>query len=184
MLTDIIVVGAFVAFAVLGYFRGLTRSAVSLVRISISVIIAFLLASPIAKLLNNLFRLSNALAKAFNTSAGNGNLILIAIVTIVIFIILRVVLMKLVRMADKAREDNHVFSYFDRWLGALFGVLRFVFLFSILAIAFRFITFIPFLKSLRDVVFGGSTVALWLYNLVTNIILSEALSAATTYFAK
>jgi len=178
MLTDVIVIGAFVAFAVLGFVRGFTRSVVSLLRISVSVIIAFLLGSPLARILNKI-GFSKMLRGWFNTSESNANLISIAIMTILIFIILRIVLNALVNMADKARDNKGTFSKFDRWLGGLFGILRFVFIFSIAAILFRLITLLPIISGLHNTVFDGSKVALWLYNLVTKTILSEALAAAT-----
>jgi uncharacterized membrane protein required for colicin V production len=178
MLTDIIVIGAFIAFAVLGYVRGFTRSVVSLIRISISVIIAFLLGSPIARIFNN-WGLGQTFSNWFNTSAANGGYITTALVTIIIFIILRLVLHKFVKLADKAQEKGNVIGVLDRWLGVVFGVLRFVFLFSILAVVFRLITLLPFVSALHGTVFNGSVVALWLYNLIVKTIFAGALAAAT-----
>jgi len=180
MLTDIIVIGAFIAFAVLGYVRGFTRSVVSLIRISISVVIAFLLGSPLARMFNN-WGLGKSLAELFGTSVTNGRYITTALVTIIIFIILRLILHKFVRIADKAQENGNVVGALDRWLGAGFGILRFVFLFSILAIVFRLITLLPLVDSLHGIVFKESIVALWLYDLIVKTIFAGALAVASQY---
>lgn len=175
MLTDAIIILAFLAFAILGYTRGLVKSAASLVRVSVSVVIAFIISRPIAAVLNSIFGLNKALANMFKVSSGKA--ILIAIVTIIIFIVIRLVLHKLVKFAEKSREKSKTFNHIDRWLGALFGALRFLFLFSLFAIGFYLITRIGFIKSLEDTVFGNSHIANWLYKLVVKIILVQGIAA-------
>jgi len=177
MLADVIVIGAFIAFAVLGYARGFVKSVVSLVRVSFSVIIAFLLANPAARLLNSL-GFADLMASIFGTSQGNGRIISIAVMTLVIFLILRLILSKFVNLAEGAREKSRAFSIVDHCLGALLGALRFVFLFCIIAVGFRLVTLLPIISGLHDTVFSGSVVALWLYELVTKTILAGAINAA------
>lgn len=178
MLTDIIVIGVFISFSVLGYLRGFVKSVVSLVRISTSVIIAFLLANPVAKLLNSA-GFGDWLGWLFATSDSNGRIISVCFVTLIFFIILRIILSKFVNLAEKARETNKPFGIADRLLGGLFGMLRFVFMFCIIAVIFRLVTFLPLVNSLHDLVFGGSVVTLWFYNLITKTILAELLAAAS-----
>jgi uncharacterized membrane protein required for colicin V production len=177
MLTDIIVVFALIVFIVLGFTRGFVRSAVLLVRIPMTIVISFLLASPIAAFFN-LLGFSGLLARWIDTSPSNARLLSVAIVAVVIFIAIRIILHKLVKMSDKAKEKQHIFNKVDRWLGAVFGILRFTIIFTLIAIGFRLITIVPFLSSLHGIVFDGSRVALWLYNLVTGIIFTIAAGSA------
>ena len=181
MLADVILIGSFIAFAVLGYARGFVKSVVLLVRVSFSVIIAFLLANPAAKLLNSL-GFAGLMSNIFGTTESNGRIISIAIMTIVIFIILRLILNKFVNLAERAREKSRAFGIADHWLGALLGALRFMFTFCIIAVAFRLITLLPIISGLHDIVFDGSVVALWLYELVTKTILSGAINAMSGVF--
>lgn len=175
MLTDAIIILAFFAFAILGYARGLVKSAASLVRVSVSVVIAFIISRPIAAILNSIFGLNKALSNAFGVSSGKA--VLIAIITIIIFIAIRLVLHKLVKFAEKSREKSRVFNHIDRWLGALFGALRFLFLFSLFAIGFYLLTRISFIRPLENTVFSDSHIANWLYKFVVKIILVQGIAA-------
>ena len=148
-----------------------------LVRIPITIIISFVLASPIAALLHAA-GFSRTVAGWFSTNDSNGRIITVVIVAVIIFIALRVILHKLTKLSDKARENKHILGKLDRLLGIAFGLLRFIVVFGLIAIAFRIITIIPFLRSLHDAVFSGSVVALWLYDFVITVIFAQALAAA------
>lgn len=176
MLVDAIILLAFATFAVLGYLRGFVKSAASLVRISISVIIAFLLARPVAAVLSSIFKLDKTLANAFSMPGG-GKAILTGIIAIVIFFAIRIALYKLVKFAEKSREKSQVFNKLDRWLGALFGAARFLFFFSLCAVVFYLLTRMPFLRSMEDTLLDGSHVAKWLYKLVVKLVLVQGIAA-------
>ena len=175
MLADVILVLAFLTFAGLGFVRGFVKSAASLVKASISVVVAFLLSRPLATVLNSIFGLNKVVANIFNVSSGRP--ILIAILAFIIFIAIRIVLHKLVKFAERSRERSRVFNHVDRWLGALFGAVRFLFLFSLFAVAFYVITRISFIRPLHDTVFGDSKVAVWLYNIVVKLVLVQGIAA-------
>jgi len=179
MILDIIVVLAFALFVVLGFVRGLVKSAVMMISIPISIVISFIAASPIAAFLNFAFGFSGAVAGWFKTSEGNGKILAVVIIAVIVFIILRIILHKLTKVADKAKDNKNILGKVDRWLGAAFGALRFVVMFTLVAIAFAIITlvidFVPFLNlDLYDTVFKGSKVAKWLYGLVVTIIFARA----------
>lgn len=175
MLTDVILILAILTFAGLGFIRGFVKSAASVIRGSIAVIAAFLLSRPIASVLNSLFGLNKVVANMFDVSQGGP--ILVAIVTFIVFIAIRLVLHKLVKFAEKSREQSRIFNHVDRLLGALFGAVRFLFLFSLFAVAFYLITRISFIKPLHDTIFGDSTVAVWLYDLVVKLVLVQGIAA-------
>lgn len=183
MIIDIVVVLGFVLLVVLGFIRGLVKSAVMMVSIPISIVISFIVASPIAAFLNYALGFSKAVAGWFNTSAGNGKILAVVLIAIIIFIVIRIVLHKLTKVADKAKENKHILGKVDRWLGVAFGALRFVVMFSLIAIAFAIITmiidFIPFIDwNLYETVFSGSKVAKWLYGVIITIIFARSPTTA------
>ena len=169
MLTDIIVIAIAFIFAVSGFSRGFVKSALSMVKISISVIIAILLARPIATFLNNVFGLANLFD-------ANGELLLVVIVALVIFIVTRLLLRYLKLKVKRAREEHPAFNKVDSVMGFLFGMLRFLFLFLIFSLILYVITLIPFLDAIRAWIFDGSTVAAWLYDLMTTVVFGEILN--------
>jgi uncharacterized membrane protein required for colicin V production len=170
MVVDIIVVALFLVFGALGYTRGFVRSALAMVKISVSVIIAVLLARPLANLLENWFGASRAFG-------ANGGLIMIAICAVAIFIVIRLLLRLIKALSDKTKERSRVINFADRWLGLLFGFLRFCFMFVIISAVVYLISAIPFLSGLRDGLFQDSKVALWLYNLATDVVFAKILAA-------
>jgi len=175
MIVDLIIILVFFGFALLGYVRGFIRSAASLVRVSISVLVAFLLSRPIAAALNGIFRVDRGLENLFSVSSGRP--ILIAIITIILFFAIRIALHKIVKFAERSREQSVAFNRVDRWLGGLFGAARFLFLFSLFAVIFYLLTRISFIRPLEDTVFGDSTVANWLYEFIVELVLVQGISA-------
>ena len=168
MLTDIIVIAIAFLFAVTGFSRGFIKSALSMVKISISVLIALLLCRPIATFLDNVF----GLAGAFD---ANGELLLVAITALVIFITTRLLLIYVKRAVKRAKEEHPALNKVDSVLGFVFGILRFLFLFFIFSLVLYIITLIPFLDAIRVWIFGESTVAAWLYEIMTTIVFHELL---------
>jgi len=173
MITDIIIGLAFLLFVALGFFRGFVKSAVMLVRIPVTIVISFLLASPLAALLSSV-GLPGALVKWFGVPESISGLIVVVALAVIIFIIIRILLWRFVKMSDKAQEKSKTFKRANRLLGLLFGVLQFCVIFIIIAIVFFFATRLPFLRSLEGVVFDGSVVGKWLYNFVVDFILAQA----------
>ena len=178
MILDILVIATIIIFGVLGYTRGFIKSAMSLIKVSTSVIIAILLCKPFAKLLDNIFGLAKFCAKAFNKEPADGNLILIAISALIIFIIIRVILRFINKLATNAKQ-NVIANRADSWFGFVFGIVRFCFVFCIFAAVVYIVTAIPFLDGIHTWLFKDSTIALWLYNIATDLLFSKLLSAAS-----
>jgi len=180
MLLDIIVIAAFIIFGVLGYSRGFIKSALSLIRMSTSVVIAIIVSRPIASFLNNTFDLAKTCAWAFKTTQSNGGLILIAIVALVVFLAIPFFMRFINRLAKKAKEKSKIARHADSWLGAVMGVIQFSFFFCILSAIVFIVTIVPFFKGLHDWLFGDSVVASWLYGLATDLIFQKILGAVSS----
>jgi len=171
MIIDIIVGLLLVLLVGLGFFRGFVKSAVMLVKIPITIVASFIIASPIAAFFNmGGIGLHKALANWFNVSISIGRIISVIFFAVIIFIVIRIILHKLTKLADKAKEKKTITGKLDRFLGAAFGLLRFAIYFILAAIVFRVVTIIPFADKLHGLVFDGSTVAIWMYDLVLTII--------------
>jgi len=161
MLIDIIVVGLLLFFVVAGYLQGFLRCTLSMVKISISIIVAVLLCRPAAIMLDTLFGYY---------SWFDSDLVATAVMALAIFIIIRLALMKIRRIVEKFRENDTV-SRVDNIFGALFGLLRFAFVFFIFSLVVLIVSIIPFLDSTVAWLFEGSTIAYWLYSLMAGDIL-------------
>ena len=179
MILDLIVIALFLIFGLVGMRRGFIDSALLMVKTSFSIIIAIVLARPVAGLLNSIFGLQKVCTDLFNTSATNGKLIYIAIIILLIFVLIRLIIHFLRKLGARAKEIKIVKGA-DSALGFLFGLLRFAFMFCLLSFAVYVITALPFLGGLRTALFEGSTVAKWLYKVVTDLVLHEVLGAAAS----
>lgn len=178
MLIDSVVIIAFLIYGFIGFTRGFINSILDMVKSSTSVIIAIVLCRPIASFLNNTFGLAKTCSSIFSTSQKEGELILIAVVIILIFITTRLILRLFNSLATKARE-NKVINKADSIFGFLFGLLRFCFTFCILSTIVYIITMLPFTDGIYTWLFKNSSVALWLYNTTTDIIFTRILGAFT-----
>ena len=179
MLLDLIIIAAILIFGGLGYQRGLIKSAVLLIKSSFSVVMAIILARPIAAFLNNSMGLANTCATAFKTTEANGGLTLIAFVALALFLGLRIILHYINKLSTKARE-NVIARRADSWLGFLFGTLHFCFIFCIASAVIFIITLVPFLDGIHTWLFKDSTITLWLYELATDLIFQKILGAVAS----
>jgi len=179
MITDIIIGLVFLLFIALGFFRGFVKSAVMLVKIPVTIVVAILLASPLAALLGAV-GLPGALVKWFGIPASISGFVVVIGIAIIIFIVIRIILWRFVKMSDKAEDKSKLFKRTNRLLGLLFGVLRFCVIFIIASTILYIITalsniwFLSFLSKIEEFIFEGSVVAKWLYEFVVNIILAQA----------
>ena len=178
MILDILVIALIIIFGVLGYTRGFIKSAMSLIKVSTSVIIAIILCRPLASFLNSVFGLAKFCSKVFNKTQTEGNLILIAISALLIFLIIRIILRFFNKLATNVKE-NQTANKADSWIGFGFGIVRFCFIFCILSAIIYVITAMPFLDGIRTWLFKGSTIAKWLYDLATDILFTRILGAAS-----
>ena len=176
MIVDIIVGLAFLLLVLLGFFRGFVKSVVMLVKIPVTIVASFLIASPLAALLS-VTGLQEWLARQIGLSVANTRIIVVIALAVIIFIIIRIILWKLIKMSDKAKEKKRVLSKVDRFLGLLFGIAHFTVIFTLVAMLFFFVTLLPFLSSLRGVVFDGSYVAKWLYDIIVWFVIEQAYAA-------
>jgi uncharacterized membrane protein required for colicin V production len=167
MVIDIIIVLAFIFFAGLGYLRGFVKTALAMFKVSVSAIVAFILANPTSRMVCAIFKLKR-----------DGTVV--AITAIVLFVLIRLAMRLIAGLTDKAREKNKTINWLDRVLGLALGIVRFMFIFSILAVIFYIVTRIPFARSLEDVVFRGSKIAHWLYELVVYTLLIKLIAAASS----
>jgi|GEM_PF-3291182 len=176
MILDAIITIIALYFAITGYTRGFIKSALAMIKVSTSVIVAIILSRPVAAFLNKIFGFAKTCASIFKTSESNGNLILIAIVIILIFIGIRIVLRLFNKMATSAKK-NRIVNEADSLLGFLFGLLHFCFIFFILSAVVYIITALPFANGLHDWLFSKSVVGLWLYNTATDLLFVKILGA-------
>lgn len=178
MLLDVIVIIAFLIYGLIGYTRGFMNSAIAMVKSSTSVIIAIILCRPVASFLDSTFGLAETCSSLFKVSEKEGKLVLIALVILLIFIVTRLILRLFNSLATKAR-NNQIVNKADSIFGFFFGLLRFCFIICIISTAIYVILMLPFTDSLHSWLFKDSSVALWLYDTITNVVFTRILGAVS-----
>jgi uncharacterized membrane protein required for colicin V production len=176
MITDIIVGLAFLLLVLLGFFRGFIKSVVMLVKIPVTIVVSFLAAGPLSGLLK-LIGFQSVFAGWTGLSEQTAGIIVLIALAVIIFIVIRLILWKLVKISDKAKENKRMFSKADRFLGLLFGLVHFTIIFTLVSIVFFFFTLIPFFTHWNEAVFEGSHVAKWLYNIIVQFVVEQAYAA-------
>jgi len=170
MITDIIVGLIFLLFVGLGFFRGFIRSMVSLAKIPVTIAISFFLAGPVSSLLDKIGFL-RVLSGWIGLGKELTGIITLIAIAVMIFIIIRVILWKLVKASDKAKEKKRTYNKIDRLLGAVFGLVHFVVIFTLISISFAIVNWV-FSQAGVDfysMIFKGSHVAAWLYKFILGI---------------
>jgi uncharacterized membrane protein required for colicin V production len=165
MVLDIIIVIIALLYMGLGFWRGLLRSVLSLVKISVSIILAILLGRPIAGLLD----------KWFSISEGVGEFTWIAICVLCVFILLRLVLRLLDKVVRSAHEKSDGVKKVDRILGLIFGFVRFAMLCFVISLVIFVAEAIGL--NLVEPMFKNSPVCEWIYRTCVKLLINPAISA-------
>jgi len=170
MVVDIIVGLAILLFVALGLARGFVKSMVMLVKIPMTIGISFFLAAPLASFLNTIGFL-RILAGWIGSSIELTGIISVIALAVIIFVAIRVILHKLVKKSDQVKERRKFYNRADRILGVVFGLAQFIVIFTLISILFAAVNwlFTQVGVNIHGMVFSGSYVALWLYDLILSI---------------
>ena len=167
---DIVVGIALIAFALFGIRTGFMRGVLSFVSTFIAILIAFALARPIANLLDGWFKFSEPLGRVFNGSAfenianNNGFLFFVLICGFALFVLTKVAVIFLKRLALKLKDRSKVLNTADRILGLGFGVFRFCLWVLFASGAIFVLSQINVTSGIHDWLFENSSVAVWVYD--------------------
>ena len=164
MVLDIVLVLAFLACLAYGYYRGFMGAVVGFGAKLITLILALALASPIATLINNWFNLS----RSFDGILGGagGHFITIFICGAAVYILFRLFFLTISRFIRNAKRENRAVDRLDKIAGVLLGVAKFFSAIILLSTITFLLSVIPLVGNSVDLLFSGSTVGLFLYNLV------------------
>ena len=169
MIADIVIVLIAVAFMAWGAYRGFMRGILGFITNTVAIILALLGARPILSLINSITN---------NTIVRDGQLGILIMVAIALFIAIRLIVMilkfKIMKIKDRFRMVNAV----DRVLGALLGLFKFALAMAIVAILVLLLGNI--FSGLRPWLFEGSIIAEWIYDRALDVVLPflSAVSAA------
>ena len=160
MVADIIIVFIALAFIALGVYRGFMRGILNFITTTVAIILSLLGARPILMLINSITN---------NTIERDGQLGILIMTAVGIFIAIKLIVMvlkfKISKIKDKSKTINHI----DRMFGAVLGLFKFIITSCIVA------TFILILgnvfSGLRPWLFNNSIIALWIYDTALAIVL-------------
>lgn|GEM_PF-1255000 len=152
-----------------GYYRGLMGAIVGFTAKFVSLIVAFVLASPLAGLLDRWFGI-------FGTFDGilggaGGRFLTIFICGAVVYILFRIFFHIVGKFIRRAKENNETLNRVDKFLGIFLGIAKFACLMILLSTLAFLLSVIPLVGNSVDWLFEGSTVGRWIFNLVVENVL-------------
>ena len=147
----------------------------------VAIVVSLLLARPLARLLDGWFGFAERLGGVFRdggaldqvTGDGSrGMLFLIVICSVAVFVLMKILFWYLKKLALRLKERNPFINQWDRALGAVFGLVRFVIVLTVFSGLMMIITSISAFEGLHNTIFDNSTVAHWFYQRGVDIVVA------------
>ncbi|MCL2846213.1 MAG: CvpA family protein [Firmicutes bacterium] len=170
MFADIVVGTLILLFAIIGAHTGLLRGLIKSIPTFAIVVVAIMLAVPIAGLLDGWFNWAEALSALFEGEGtldtwarNNGRSVLIVLTAVGLFLLMKLILLSLSRFIKRLTQSNRTIGRVDRILGFFFGLGRFLVYACILAM------FLSLFPDLQETLLEDSTLAAWIYDRAVDI---------------
>ena len=174
MVLDIIVCLVAVAFAAWGLRTGFLNGLLSFVSTFVAIVLSVLIARPLAGLFNGWFGWADSMAYWFSGDGldgvvrNHGMLLLTVFIGIFFFILIMVGVFFLKRFIQRLRNKSRAFNRIDSIGGIFIGLVRFVLICVVLSSAI--LIFDSLFGGVANWIFGGSTVAFWVYQRCIDIL--------------
>jgi len=140
-------------------------------------IVALFLARPVANLLDRWFSLAEVFGQLFSGEGvldsfarDNGFILLLVFVTLVLFVVIRIILWLIKLKVSRMKERCRVFNRVDQICGLFLGIVRFIIYMTMLSTFLLFAESMTFLEWLPEWIFEDSTVFLWIYEQCIRVI--------------
>jgi len=171
MIADIVAVLMVVAFCAWGAIQGFMRGILGFVTTAVVVVLSLLAAHPIMLLINRLT--DESIDRAWRLAIH-------VMIATAVFIAIKLVIWILRQKATKMRGRNRMVSRIDRFLGSLLGLFRFALVSCVFAV---FVVVLDgLLGGVQGFLFGGSVIAVWVYDRTLDIVWPLVDAVASTVF--